>query len=211
MRYRFLAAAALLIVCLGPKTLAQTSGDRQPPRDPPAQRGRDSDEDSSSSWLEGLPEETRERFRVAREKALEDPKMQELHKKAQRARREFFNAMREKMLVIDPGLAEIVRKYAVERRAWKVWPGFGSLSDQEREKVLRAMEKVESDPAAEAAKQKRWEAATKDERKAATEKYRQVLRGAMARVDPTIVPILDKLGADRNPPEPSPTADEQKK
>jgi hypothetical protein len=210
MRYRFLATAALLIVCLGPKALAQTSGDRRPPRDPPAQRERDSDEDRSS-FVEGLPEETRERFRVAREKALEDPKMQELHKKAQRARREFFNAMRNKMLVIDPGLAEIVRKYAVERRAWKVWPGLGNLSDQEREKVLRAMEKVESDPAAEAAKQKRWEAATNDERKAATEKYRQVLRGAMAKVDPTIVPILDKLGADRNPPEPSPTADEQKK
>jgi hypothetical protein len=209
MRYRFLAAAALLIVCSGPKALAQSSGDRQPSRDLPAQRERDSDE--SSSWVEGLPEKTRERFRVAREKALEDPKMQELHKKAQRARREFFNAMRDKMLVIDPGLAEIVRKYAVERRAWKVWPGFDSLSDQEREKVLRAMEKVESDPAAEAAKQKRWEAATNDERKAATENYRQILREAMAKVDPTVVPILDKLGAERNPAEPSPTSDEQKK
>lgn len=210
MRFRFLAAAALLIVCLGPKALAQTSGDRQSPRDPPAQRETDPD-DSSSRFLEGLSEETRERFRVAREKALEDPKMQELHKKAQRARREFFKAMRDKMLEIDPGLAQIVREHAVQRRAWKVWRGFGSLSDQEREKVLGAMEKVESDPTVEAAKQKWWEAATSDERKAATENYRQLLRRAMAKVDPTIVPILDKLGSERNPPGPSPTTDEQKK
>jgi hypothetical protein len=134
--------------------------------------------------------------------------MQELHKKAQRARREFFKAMRDKMLVIDPGLAEIVRKYAVERRAWKVWPGFGSLSDQEREKVLRAMEKVESDPSAEAAKQKRWEAATNDERKATTEKYRKVLREAMAKVDPSITSILDKLSSDKDSPGRSSSVDE---
>ena len=72
-----------------------------------------------AKFLEGLPEEARERFLAAREKALEDPKLQELRKNAERAKREFFKAMRDKMLEIDPGLAEIVRKRAMERKARK--------------------------------------------------------------------------------------------
>jgi len=174
--------------------VAQPSGDVDPP---PGNGMR-----GPAKFLEGLPEEARERFLAAREKALEDPKLQELRKNAERAKREFFKAMRDKMLEIDPGLAEIVRKRSMERKARKVWrdQGLGSLSDEERERLLKVMEQVDNEPAVEAAKKKRWEASSDDDRKAAAEEYRRALHEAMAKVDPTIAPILDKLGAGQSPP-----------
>jgi hypothetical protein len=153
-------------------------------------------------FLEGLSQETRERLRAAREKALEDPKLQQLRDNAERAKREFFKAMRDKMLEIDPSLADIVRKQAIERKAWKLWRGEGGLrglTDEERTKLLHTMEKVDSDPAVQAAKKKRWEANSKDERDAATETYRKVLREAMLKADPSIAPILDKLSSEKEP------------
>lgn len=195
MRYQTLAAAVLAVVCLGTSGVAQPSGDGDPP---PGKGMR-----GPAKFLEGLPEEARERFLAAREKALEDPKLQELRKNAERAKREFFKAMRDKMLEIDPGLAEIVRKRSMERRARKVWRdqgGLVSLSDEEREKLLKVMEQVDNEPAVEAAKKKRWEASSDDDRKAAAEEYRRALHEAMAKVDPTIAPILDKLGPGQSPP-----------
>jgi hypothetical protein len=153
-------------------------------------------------FLESLSQETQERFRAVREKALEDPKLQQLRDNAQRAKREFFKAMRDKMLEIDPGLADIVRKQAIERKAWKLWRGEGGLrglTDEERTKLLQTMEKVDSDPAVQAAKKKRWEANSTDERDAATEDYRKVLREAMLKADPSIAPILDKLSSEKEP------------
>ncbi len=72
-------------------------------------------------FLESLPPETRKRFEAAREKALQNPKLQELRHAAERAKRDFLKAMRDKMLEIDPGLADIVKKRAGERKSWKGW------------------------------------------------------------------------------------------
>ena len=62
------------------------------------------------------------------------------------------------------------------------------------------MEQVDNEPAVEAAKKKRWEASSDDDRRAATDEYRKALHEAMAKVDPTIAPILDKLGAGQSLP-----------
>jgi hypothetical protein len=148
----------------------------------------------------------RERFQAAREKALEDPKVRELHKNAEQAKRAFFKAMRDKMLEIDPGLADIVRKRAAERKAGRLWGDEGalrSLSDGEREKLMSVLEQVDNEPAVQAAKIRKWEASSEEERKAAADDYRKALHDAMAKVDPTIAPILEKLGA-KQPPSPSP-------
>jgi hypothetical protein len=191
MRFRFLAAAVLL-VCSRPCGFAQPSGEADPSR--PLDYG--------PSSLEGLSKETRERFRAAREKALDDPKLQKLRKNAIQAKMEFFKAMRDKMLDIDPGLADIVKKWAVERRAFWVWReggGLDSLSDMEREKLLRVMEQVYNEPAVEAVQKKKWQTDSSDEFKAAAENYRKVLREAITKVDPTVAPILDKLGPSQSP------------
>ena len=90
---------------------------------------------------------------AAREKALQDPKLQELRRNAERANKEFFKGMRERMLKIDPELAEIVRKRVFERKAWKTWrdedggAAFGSLTVAEREQLISTMEKASKDPA----------------------------------------------------------------
>lgn len=214
MRYEFLATAVLVVVCSGPLVVAQPAGEKDPqlkPSPPPAMGS----ERESSRCLEGLPAETRKRFLAAREKTLEDPKLQQLRMNAERAKREFFKAMRDKMLEIDPGLAEIIKKRVMERKAHEVWRdrgGLGSLSDEERKKVLSAMEQVDNDPAVDAAKKKRWEASSEGERKAAAENYRKALRDAMVKVDPSFARILDKLDPEKgsipNPPEGSPLGEE---
>ena len=188
---------------------ADEGGPVEPPPPPPREEGRVRGERGPGRFLESLPPESRERFEAAREKALRDPRLQELRKNAERANREFFKAMRDKMLESDPGLAGIVRKQAIERKAWKVWreegdaPGFGSLSDGEREKLKGALEKVDGDPAVQAAEKKKREANTPEERDAASQEFRKAIHEAMVKADPSIAPILDKLSS-RRPLSPKP-------
>jgi hypothetical protein len=153
-----------------------------------------------SRFLESLPPEMRKRFRAAREKALQDPRLQELRKEAKKAKREFFQAMRAKMLELDPGLANIVKKQAFERKVWRTWRNedgesrFGSLTDAEQEKLISSLEKASDDPAVQAAWTRKDEANTSQEQTAAQEEYLKVLHGAMIKVDPSVAPILEKLG-----------------
>jgi hypothetical protein len=205
MRYPVLALAALWFVCVWTSGIAQRADEGGAPKLPP----RPGDEgDLRSRFVESLPPEMRERFEAAREKALQDPKLRELRKIAERANRDFFKAMREKMMEIDPALADIVRKTVLERKARKAWkdedgaPGFDSLSGEEREKFMAALEKAHNDPALEAAKRKRWEAITSGERAIASEEYRKALQEAMLKVDPSLAPILKKLSSKRLPSTP---------
>ena len=162
-------------------------------------------------FLERVPEETRQRFLAAREKALEDPKLQRLRKNAQRANRDFFKAIRTKMLEIDPGLAELVRKFSMQFRARRAWSeaGLSALSEEERHKLLSLMAQVEDDPAVAAAEKERWDAVTTAERKIVFEAYREAVSKAMTKVDPSIASILDKLTSAQAPPT-TPVGDQQK-
>ena len=148
-------------------------------------------------FLESLPPETRKRFEVAREKALQDPKLQELREAAANANKAFFRAMREKMLQIDPSLAEIVKQRAEQRKDWKDrkegQPSFGNLSDDELEKLIRAREKAKSDPIVQAAEKRRREARSAEEQDAASDAYAKAIREAALRADPSVGLVLDKL------------------
>jgi hypothetical protein len=162
-------------------------------------------------FLERVPEETRQRFLAAREKALEDPKLQQLRKNAQRANRDFFKAMRTKMLEIDPGLGELVRKFSMQFRARRAWSeaGLNALSEEERHKLLLLMAQVERDPAVAAAEKKKWDAVTTAERKTASEDYREAVSTAMTKADPSIASILDKLTSAQAPAT-TPVGEQQK-
>jgi hypothetical protein len=203
MRHQLLAAGILAVACWGCPAHAQTTNAIASPQPTPTEasgeQGRD--ERFVSKFLEGVPEETRQRFLAVREKALEDPKLQRLRKNAQRANRDFFKAMRTKMLEIDPGLAELVRKFSMQFRARRAWSeeGLSALSEEERHKLLSLMAQVEDDPAVAAAEKNRWEAVTTAERKTAFEAYRQAVSKAMLKVDPSIAPILDKLTSAQAP------------
>jgi hypothetical protein len=203
MRYQLLAAGILLVACGARPAHAQITNAIASPQTSPAESSGEEGrgERFVSKFLEGVPEETRQRFLAVREKALEDPKLQRLRKDAQRANREFYKAMRTKMLEIDPGLAELVRKVSMQFRARRAWSEarLGALSEEERQKLLSLMAQVEEDPTVAAAEKKRWDAVTTAERKTVFETYRQAVSKAMAKVDPSITPILDKLTSAQGP------------
>jgi len=200
MKYRYLALAAISIVSgwtLGVAQPADESIAPEPPPSPPREQGPV--QKGLARFLESLPPETRKRFEAAREKALQDPKLQELRQAADRAKRDFLKAMRDKMLEIDPGLADIVKKRAGERKSWKGWreegtpSGFGNLSEDQLEKLMSAREKAKSDLAVQAAEKKKREANTLEERNAASEDYRKAMREAMVKADPSIAALLEKM------------------
>jgi hypothetical protein len=203
MRYQLLAAGILLVAGCGRLAHAQTTNTSTSPQTTPAESSGEGGGEESPvvRFLERVPEETRQRFLAVREKALQDPKLQRLRKNAQRANREFFRAIRTKMLEIDPGLNELVRKVSMQFRARRAWSeaAVNALSEEERQKLLSLMAQVEDDPAVAATEKERWDAVTTAERKAAFGAYRQAVSKAMAKVDPTITPILEKLTSAQGP------------
>ena len=218
MRYSALALAALLFVSVGTSGIAQQAEEGSAPKSPPEKEGR-----WRERLLESLPPEMRERFEAAREKAMQDPKLRELRRTAEKAKRDFFKAMRTKMMEIDPALADMVRKRVMERKARRAWkddegtPGFDSLNRDEREKLLAALERAQDDPTVQAAKEKKWDAITTAERTVARDVYRKAIQEAMIKVDPSLAPILEKLNAKAaqapspaKPDESNPTAKEPK-
>lgn len=169
-------------------------------------------------FLENLPPEARQRFEAAREKALRDPAVQELRKKSETANREFFDAMRRKMLEIDPSLEEIVKNargggkgpkdMKQDRRDGGREPGgFGNLTDAEKEKLMAAREKAKADPAVVAAGKMKGQAGTPEDRKAASEEFRKAMHSALLKADPTLGPILEKMAPKAPPAPPVPGGD----
>ena len=71
----------------------------------------DSQKQGSGEWrkhrefIEGLPEDVRNRFKEAREEAMKDPKIQALREKAEAAAKELRDAMRDAIAATDPDLA----------------------------------------------------------------------------------------------------------
>ncbi len=189
------------------------------PDEPQPRRGQgDLRMKMKEKFLENLPPEARQRFEAAREKALQDPAVQELRKKSETANREFFDAMRKKMMEIDPSLGEIVKNarggekgpknMREERREGGREPGgFGNLSEGERQKLMAAREKAKTDPAVVAAEKKKGEAGTPEDRKAASEEFRQAMHTALLKADPTLGPILEKMGPKPPPAPPVPGGD----
>ncbi len=165
--------------------------------------------------LENLPPEIKARFQSAREKAQQDPKIQELRQNADKANQEFFKAMREKMQEIDPGLGELIKKQAGggrkegakdlnDRPAGKdgTPPGLGSMTEDERQKFMAAREKAKNDPAVVAAEKKKEDAKTPEDRKAAATEFRKAMKDAILKSDPSVAPLLEKIGPKPPPPAP---------
>jgi hypothetical protein len=144
--------------------------------------------------------EVRKKFDAAREKALQDPELQQLRKDAEVANKKFFEAMRKKMVEIDPSLADFGKR-SPDRGI--DWHGYASLSDQEREQLRRARNTAKQDPAVQEAEKKRDAASTPEERKAASDTYRKAMSDAILKADPSLAPVLEKLkpGASKPPAE----------
>jgi len=189
---------------------APAMSDQKPPMPPPP-GGPDQGpgreflrERMMKRFLDKLTEDERMRFENVREKALQDPKIQELRKKADDARDEFFNAVRQKMQQLDPGLDEIVKKNGFDKGGGPRSPrgpegaGMEKLSPQERDRLDAARDKAKTDPTVAKAKEAMQAASTPEDRRAAADAFRKAMHDAMVKQDPTIEEILIKL----QPPKP---------
>jgi hypothetical protein len=173
------------------------------PFPPPAGRGEQMRERPRDKMMENLPPEIRERFEAAREKAMQDPAIQELKKKADTANDEFRKAMRDAITKIDPGLAEVIKERVKDRiKDGKPGepPGFANLSEADRQKLMAAREKAKDDSAVQAAEKLKNDAKTPEERHAAMEQFHKAMKAALLKVDPTLGPILEQLKPPQSPP-----------
>ncbi|MFN2623729.1 MAG: hypothetical protein ABR611_12900 [Chthoniobacterales bacterium] len=75
------------------------------------------------------------------------------------------------------------RQFQIERRA-----RFANLTEDERARLRAAHQKAMQDPALQAAREKL---------KQARREFRELLRPALLRADPSVQPILDKLRGDQ--------------
>jgi len=188
-----LAACAGSLCAEPPQAAGSPPPAFRPPHGPVGDRMKERFRDK---MMEKLPPEIRGRFEAARDKAMQDPNIQELKKKAETAGEEFRKAMREAIVKADPGLAEIVKERLKDKmKGGKPGerPGFANLGESDRQKLMAAREKAKEDPAVQAAENLKTEAKTPEGRHAAMEQFHQAMKAALLKADPTIGPILDQL------------------
>ena len=148
---------SLLATCAGPLCAQSPQATGSPTPFPPASgpAGDQMRERFRDKMMENLPPEIRARFEAAREKAMQDPSIQELKKTADTASEAFRKAMREAIIKADPGLAEIIKERVKDKmKMGKAGepPGLANLSEGDRQKLMAAREKAKSDPAVVAAR-----------------------------------------------------------
>ena len=205
MKFRLLIptiAACVGSLCAQPAPSGEPS-DSAPPPPPPGPPGERMKERFRDKMLENLPPEIRERFEAAREKAMQDPAVQELKKKADTASEEFRKAMREAITKADPGLADIIKDRVKDKMndgKRGEPPGFAHLSEGDRQKLMAAREKAKDDPAVQAAENLKKDAKTPEERHAAMEQFHKAMKAALLKADPTLGPILEQLKPPQGPP-----------
>lgn len=194
----------IIVACAGSLCAEppQSDGSR-PGFPPPGGPGEKMKERFRDKMLENLPPEIRARFEAARDKAMQDPALQELKKKAETANEELKKAMRDAMMKADPGLAEYIKKQMSDKmRDGKPGepPGLANLSEGDRQKLMTAREKAKNDPAVIAAEELKKSAKTPDERRAAMEQFHKAMKAAILKADPSLAPIIEQMKPPQGPP-----------
>ena len=195
----------IIAACTGVLCAQSQDAGSQPGATPHSGKPREQmKEHLRDKMMDNLPPEIRARFEAAREKALQDPAIQELKKKSDTANEEFRKAMREAMSKADPGLADIVKEHMKMKDGKRGEPpGFANLSEGDRQKLTAAREKAKDDPAVVAAETLKQNAKTPEERQAAMEQFHKAMKAALLKADPTLAPILDQLKPPQGPPPPN--------
>lgn len=162
-------------------------------------------------FLERLPDEVKAKFRAAREAALQNPEIAALRQEADAANAKFRDAMREAIAKADPELAEKVRKHMEKSGSVKGpkkhgdrpkgpgAPDFSKLAPEEKDKLQTAREIAKQAPAVQSAEAAIKSAQSPEERRSATENYYAAMRVAMLTADPTLAPVLEKIGPPQQP------------
>jgi Spy/CpxP family protein refolding chaperone len=196
---RLLLAAAVCATAL--PTQAQTPSSTPPPElgaKPEGKRWGN----RFDRMVESLPEDMSARFRQLHDEALQDPKIVELKAKADAARNEYRDAMRDMMKAKDPELAEKVRAHFESRRPKdgegkprkkKIEDTVKALPPEQRDRFEKAREIAKQAPAVQSARAKMQTAQTPEARMEAGKEFREAMRAAMLTADPSLVDVIDKL------------------
>ena len=171
----------------------------------------DSQKQGSGEWrrhrefIEGLPEDVRNRFKEAREEAMKDPKIQALRQKAEAAGKELRDAMRDAIATKEPDLAaqlgEVLKtkekapepKEKKHRPAGQIEESIQKLPPAERDRLTAAREIAKQAPAVQSAEAAMKAAQTPEARRDAAKNFQKAMRDAMLTADPSLADILDKM------------------
>jgi len=156
-------------------------------------------------FIEGLPEDVRNRFKEAREEAMKDPKIQALREKAEAAGKELRDAMRDAIAAKDPELAaqlsDVLKtkekdpstKEKKYRHAGQIEEAIQKLPPVERDRLTAAREIAKQAPAVQSAEAAMKAAQTPEARRDAAKNFQKAMRDAMLTADPSLADILDKM------------------
>ncbi len=148
--------------------------------------------------LAKLDPEQRERVKAAHEKAMQVPEIREARERVAAAVDDLREKMRAAMLKADPSLEDVMKKQAPNGRPGREEPasgkGFSGLDEAEQSKLMAARQAAKSDPKVQAARADLDSARTPEERKAAGEAYRKAMAGAVREHDPSLGPVVERLG-----------------
>ncbi|MEI8293585.1 MAG: hypothetical protein WCG66_06255 [bacterium] len=198
----------LAIVALGGSPLLAPA--QQPAATPPAganpqKQGPGGEWRKQREFLEGLPEDVRNRFKEAREEAFKDPKIQALREKAEDASRELREAVRNAISAKDPELAEKLGDFFKtrekefknrEKKQHVEVPGESAiqkLPPAERDRFQAAREIAKQAPAVQAAEAAMKAAQTPETRRESIKAYHKAMHEAMLTADPSIADLLDQI------------------
>lgn len=162
---------------------------------PSAPPGREQRDFAPRGPMANFTPEEREKLKAAREKAMEDPKVQDALENRKDANEKFQSVMRPALLAVDPSLEPILDKMQKARQgnqggapdAVRKMPDrpLSVLTSEEREKLKAAHDKVKDNPELKSAQ---------EERIAAEKAFGTAMHDAMVAADPTVEPLLKKIG-----------------
>jgi hypothetical protein len=142
-----------------------------------------------------LTPDEQQRLQAAREKAKADPTVRSLKEAKDALEKQLETAMRAAMLAADPSLGPVLDKIKAARdRAKEMRGKFDSLTPEQKQQLKAARSVAKDDPAVQAAREKMRSAQGPEARREAGREMHQAMKAAMLKADPSLAPLLEKLG-----------------
>lgn len=191
-----------LIAAVAPLS-AQDNSPPQPGRPDHCSNGKERGRPHGPPFGAKLTPEEHQKLSAAREKAKDDPTVRSLHEAKQKLEEQLANAMRAAMLAADPSLGPILDKIKEARdRAKEMRDKFESLTPEQRQQLKAARQKAKDDPAVQTAREKMRNAQGPEAKRDAARQMLEAMKAAMLKADPSLGPLLEKLGPGMIGPQP---------
>ncbi|MFM8719944.1 MAG: hypothetical protein ACKOFH_10520 [Chthoniobacterales bacterium] len=191
-----------LVAAVAPLS-AQDDSQSQPGRPGGGFHGKERGRPHGPPFGAKLTPEEHQKLSAAREKAKDDPTVRSLHEAKQKVEEQLANAMRAAMLAADPSLGPTLDKIKEARdRAKDMRDKFESLTPEQRQQLKSARQKAKDDPAVQAAREKMRDAQGPEAKRDAAREMHEAMKAAMLKADPSLGPLLEKLGPGMMGPRP---------